>query len=675
MAESSTLSTRACIACRASKLGCDKSRPRCMRCLRMGWQCSYTLQKKVRHVSTEAAKKAPRVREIEDGRPTGEPKSGGTRTPQRRNRVPNACSRCRQSKLKCDKEHPCGRCLKANQGHDCRYVADPPSKAQSGTKLVRLYKQTFHSGFHWSVLVENIESLLKHHRWTGIHHSHPEQEQLFSSVENFLGGNPLSNATRRTLLSYMPPRGVAEMFIDHYLGVIEPSHQILHLPSFREEIATFWNRPSTMDDGWLALFFAVLALGCQLHRPARSVREDDDFEALPAQLFNAAQAFLKRTPFMIRPDLTGLRTLCLFVIYRQTRGAVCIESAALWPVTGLIVRLAITRGLHLTDSTQDTQTGAGDTSSRNRLWAAVILLDLRQALAAGMPVIPPSGNLLAEPLLRFGPGISGETATEPKDFVFPLIIYNYLPQIFKILELATSPQITLSYNLVVRYDQQIKALLNHFHNAFLSACAENPNTDLFQWTMTNIFIRRILLALHSQLYQEPNVITRYPVSYWSSLECSLAILSAQRDLWDADAHSDSSDFPPGRTPVIARLLQQDFFLAAITVCFNLVQTGSPLNSPESSQGCQVQARKTILELLGSCRDIWEREQDVSVCHGTAFSMIDSLLRIVNSTEVSEKDETMADEGFAGCMVDGGECEGFCLGEWGKACDFGNPLQL
>ncbi|KAJ5129932.1 uncharacterized protein N7515_005971 [Penicillium bovifimosum] len=51
-------------------------------------------------------------------------------------------------------------------------------------------------GFHWSVLVENIENLLKHHRWVGIHHQHVEQEQFFSSRENFFSSSgPLYNAT------------------------------------------------------------------------------------------------------------------------------------------------------------------------------------------------------------------------------------------------------------------------------------------------------------------------------------------------------------------------------------------------------------------------------------------------------------------------------------------------
>jgi Fungal specific transcription factor domain len=507
---------------------------------------------------------------------------------------------------------------------------------------------------------------LKHHRWIGIHHQHVEQEQLFSSMENFLSSSgPLSNATRRTMLSYIPPRDISDHFIELYLEVIEPSHQILHLPSFRDELGAFWDRPSTADDGWLALVFVLLALGCQLHNPPQPAGQGTDFIALPSRLFNAAQTFLQRTPFMIRPDMTSIRTLCLFVIFKQARGAVCIESAALWPVTGLIVRLAITMGLHRTDSAQYAPTGADSTSSRNKLWAAVALLDLRQTLAAGMPVIPPSGDLLTEPLFGIRPGLSG--ATEQKAFLFPLIIYNYLPQIFKILELATSPQISLSYSLVIKYDSQIKALLTHFHNSFLSACVENPNTDRFQWIMINVFIRRILLALHSQLYQELHVLTRYPVSYWSSLESSLSILSAQRDLWDTDTGRNTSplftsgDVPPGRTAFVARLFQQDFFLAAVTVCFHLVQAQSPLSSPKNCQKCQIRARRTILELLVSCRDIWERERDVSVCHGTAFGMIDSLLRIVEKDKKDERDGEME----AGVRLHGEGCVTFCLGQWGE----------
>ncbi|KAF9890388.1 hypothetical protein FE257_006056 [Aspergillus nanangensis] len=617
----------ACHFCRVSKVGCDKSRPRCMRCLRNGHDCHYDAptQSSNRHRRAPSTKKkkitidsAPQDQVQAQSQFEQRPTSAllTTKANQTRNRIPKACSPCRQSKVKCDRREPCGRCVKTDKEHECHYPAASPAgnEEQNPSKeCIPLWKQKFHTAIHWTVMVENIESLLNHHRWPERYGRHIEHNQLFSPMDNFFGYvGPLQNATRRTLLSYVPPRNVTDCFIEHYLNIIEPSYQLLHVPSFHEEVETFWEKPSTLDDGWLAQLFAILALGCQLHNASIPPGQHMDFEVLPERLYEAAQACLQRTAFMIRPEMASIRTLCLFVIIKQTKRLFCAESDALWPATGLVVRLAVIMGLHSTDPKQGTQSTV-PTSVRNALWAAVILLDLRQSLASGMPVIPPSSELIERPLHK-------TEADQPSDFPFPLMIYDNLPQIFKVLELATSPQITSSYDLVVTYDQQIRELLKHYHRQFLSV--EKTNDHSFQWTTVNVFFRRVLLALHSRLYQEPQASTQYPVAYWSSLDCSLALLSEQRGLWDYS----SSRAGAAMAPFFARLFRSEFFLAAITVCFYLVQAHSPLDSPNSPR-CHGEARRTVLELLTSCKDVWGVEKDASVCHSRAFGMIDSLLQI------------------------------------------------
>ncbi|KAL3478299.1 hypothetical protein BJX99DRAFT_256624 [Aspergillus californicus] len=641
-------STTACESCRASKLGCDKARPSCMRCLRKGRLCNYPSRSSVRD---RPERHRPFVAESSPTRVPALPQKrqhSPRRPPQKRNRVPKACSRCRQLKVKCDRQEPCGRCRRAYKGQGCIYPEGslPVNEGRLKKDAIPLYKQTFHSGFHWSVLVENIDSLLKHRRWPGNHQDHAEQERQFSSIHNFFGySGPLVNATRRALLSKLPPRALADLFVQHYLDVIEPSHQILHVQTFKTEVEAFWDRPSTADDGWLAQFFAVMSLGCQLYSTSQPP------QIIPSHLFDAAQVFLQRTPFMIRPDLSSIRTLCLFVIFRQTKGMLCIESAALWPATGLILRLAVVMGLH--SSHRSHSTTPGTTSSiavRNTLWAAVILLDLRQSLAAGMPVIPPSRDLISEPLFGLDWTHQADNSRE-----FPILVYHTLPHIFRILELATSPDITLSYDRVATYDRQIRALLKRYHEYSLSDNNPSSTGSSPQWTMAKVFFRRVLLALHSRLYQEPQASSRYPVSYWSSLDCSLALLSEQRDLWDTRCNQTA------RAPFFARLFQHEFFLAATTVCFHLVQSQSPLVLPGSHE-CQGQARRTILDLLASCRDIWRRENGASVCHTSAFEMIDSLLEILEGS----------DDGFSDgkASVESGQClsgQCSCSGQDGEVC--------
>ncbi len=501
---------------------------------------------------------------------------------------------------------------------------------------------------------------------------------MFSSVDNIFGNiGPLSNAPRRTLLSYIPPRDVAESLIAHYLDSVEPFHQIIHLPTFEEELEVFWSKPGTVGDGWLAQLFAMLALGCQLHCISASANSND-MGISPDRLFEAAQACLQRTPFMIRPQLTSIRALCLFVIFKQTKVMMtCVECDALWPATGLIVRHAVLLGLHSTDSAQHPQSKSSETTTiRNRLWAAVILLDLRQSLAAGMPIIPPSRDLIAEPLFTIH---EQNPAADSKDLAFPLVLYDILPQVFRILELATSPQVTLAYSQVASYDRQIRALLKYYETSFLAPDHEqehghkqdvNVNANArFQWTMTNVFFRRVLLALHSRLYQEPNAPTRYPVSYWSSLECSIVLLSAQRELWDTSSSSSPSpsvsNLGAKTAAFFARLFIQDFFLAVVTICFHLVQEQehSPLVSVTGGNGlwCEGHARRTILELLRSCRDIWGLEKGTSVCHGRSFRMIDSMVRFLEESGSGSGSGSGLGSKGSGSVCEDGEDDGVGLG--------------
>ncbi|RAL17417.1 Zn(II)2Cys6 transcription factor [Aspergillus homomorphus CBS 101889] len=642
----------ACDTCRASKVRCDKTRPRCIRCLRMGNCCNYA-ETRASHRAHASHQNKPAVPGQSPFPRRNKPDNSisqfqPARGPMRRNRVPKACLRCRQSKVKCDRQEPCGRCLKADRELECSYPTGSmlTDKNPDATRqVIPLYKQTFHSGHHWSILVENIESLLKHHRWPGNHHEqHMEQENLYSSMGNFFGSmSPLHNATRRALLSHIPPRDVADSFVEHYLKIIEPSHQILHVPTFLSEAERFWDKPSALSDGWLAQFLAILALGCHLVNVSSGRSDMNDSGILPSQLLDAAQACLQRTGFMIHPDLASIRALCLFVIFRQTKGVVCIESAALWPATGLIVRLAVMMGLHSTAPLHNSHGRRSpiDADIRNTLWASVILLDLRQSLAAGMPVMSPSRDLLSEPLFSIDHALLG-VADRPEGLLFPQLIYDTLPHIFKILELATSAQVTLAYSLVATYDRQIRALLKDYQKPFLSvhkSDIDTFDTKRFQWTMIDVFFRRVLLALHSRLYQEPQASTRYPVSYWSSLECSLALLSQQRELWDTVSASSSSGSTTAVTAAFfyARLFQQEFFLAAVTVCFHLVQTQAPfVSSADNSPKCQRQARHTILDLLHSCKEIWGNEKETSICHSRSFEMIGTLLAIVEDDAQPEE---------------------------------------
>ncbi|EKX39723.1 hypothetical protein GUITHDRAFT_114220 [Guillardia theta CCMP2712] len=81
-------SSKACLSCQLKKVRCGEARP-CARCFRTGSVCYE-----------------------EGGLPLGVDLQGYQR---RREQVTQACERCRRSRLKCDPERPCGRCVRSGQ--------------------------------------------------------------------------------------------------------------------------------------------------------------------------------------------------------------------------------------------------------------------------------------------------------------------------------------------------------------------------------------------------------------------------------------------------------------------------------------------------------------------------------------------------------------------------------
>lgn len=73
---------------------------------------------------------------------TGSSLSSSDPSRQKRSRALLSCGPCRFSKLKCDREAPCGQCLKRERPDQCQYAPRPekrkPSKKNMGARLKRL---------------------------------------------------------------------------------------------------------------------------------------------------------------------------------------------------------------------------------------------------------------------------------------------------------------------------------------------------------------------------------------------------------------------------------------------------------------------------------------------------------------------------------------------------------
>lgn len=168
----------------------------------------------------------------------------------------------------------------------------------------------------------------------------------------------------------------------------------------------------------------------------------------------------------------------------------------------------------------------------------------------------------------------------------------------------------MAYADVLRHHAQLCDLMAHAQRV----CA----ADLQRITV-DIFLRRCLMVLHRPFALHPDGPALFPESYWSSLECSLALLVHYRELWCTEARL--------RLDLVGRAFVLDFFSATLTTCVHMLREDAPLSGAAAS-GCRIPPRQLILYTLRSCVDIWSGEQEKSVCWRTGYHLLRAILALL-----------------------------------------------
>ncbi|KAL2835831.1 hypothetical protein BJY01DRAFT_252337 [Aspergillus pseudoustus] len=651
---------RACERCRALKVRCDTQRPTCGRCSKTGAGCAFppeAVPQEEDAMTGDAGQElafnvlalSPPRQDDDDAFPFTCPAAFGpsqcVQCPtQKRVRIPISCARCRRLKVRCDRSHPCSRCIRAKSA--CTYSRKEGTPHSSETSDVQFdpatriaqWNEKFRSDAHWIRLAFEIKESLTSSYAEPLHHHHGRSDHTFPperprAVVDYPFGEQDSKP-RSVLLSYLPSRGVAEILINRYMETIENTHHFLHIPTFLHEVARFWKKPEEASDSWLAMFTALLYLGCEVSQSV-SADADETMTVTSAQLIEASRGFLHRTSFMVYPDLDTIRTLCLIVVAKQTSHMSCEAMDSAWCLTGLITRLGLVLGLHSPTPPRDRPESL-QTHMRRILWANIAYLDLRQSFLIGMPLsisplsmaTSPPGNVRYNTIMSLSNEIPVPSAIlERTESTFHVLLSHAFPLASKLIDITHNLDQTGAYEMVVNATTEAKHLLKQAASLLrktqsVGTARSSLHSDDLEAIMFDLLFRGLLLSAHRRFARDELAPILYPVSYWTSLDCALAILVHQRELWE-DRGGNST-----LTRSFARLFWPDFLSAALTLSSYLLQ-GDSLDPPGC---CASHARTTIQEALISCRDIWLLAKDKNVCHSRSFMLIDRVVAVLNGMD-------------------------------------------
>jgi hypothetical protein len=346
---------------------------------------------------------------------------------------------------------------------------------------------------------------------------------------------PIPDTT--VLLSLLPPKPVVDELLHLYLLYIESTHRVIHIPSFRNELADLWARrdnPDMISAAFVAQLLLMLASAAGFFEAERP--PEIAVSAIVRQLrvvdwIRYSEKWLDNSNIK-RPDLTLLRIHCLLIIAKNNQG---LKRSRTWLTTGMLVKLAMLAGYHR-DPDHIPNITPYNKEMRRRIWATIIELDLQIALDRGMPPSLQPTDFDTGPPLNIDDHEIHESTTEmPRsrrpqevtDSTFQVLLAQSLPLRLKICCLMNSPVVSCSYEDV----QKLEWELSRFQASLPSwPAAPDPlmNHKLILWNaLLETKLGQALLAIHTPFALESNDDPLFEPSSRARLESATVILSRQ----------------------------------------------------------------------------------------------------------------------------------------------------
>lgn len=630
---------KSCNRCRDHKVRCDRSKPCCGRCRQTKVLCSFQSIPSPSATLSLSDNADDSLRDelspgalfggllVDSHEVSTSPDAFDSRDDvayqpkvkrKRRQRACLSCMRCHRLKVKCDKKEPCTRCRQSGFGSHCEYthrVDESPAQHESGfgnlkgddrhlSVTTSSWLCRMRGASHWRDLLDKIESSDQRlARSTVKRHMKSLAEDVSQNLIlpinfpfNSAGAVKYSTMTAACNLIRRHKQDCSR-YVNKYLQAFHHVHPILDPAELHEQIAAFWDEGKSDKVSWLAQFCMVLGLGCFAETYNSEVS---------LQFCLAGEACLAQSAFMVRPTVACIRAMCLMVLAKLISNGTCWSLDSCWTLVGFLLRQAACLGLHRQHAphSKTTSSSIATWHDGQTLWSTILYFGIQTSIVSGMP------SFLRPDEVIFGsdayPWVDG--TLNDSERMWQTAVRASAPLILEISGRVNSDNDHPSYRETVDYNARVRQLMTAL-DGYSVPRALRITLDLHY--------RRVLLILHRKYALEADGPYAYAVSYWGSLECSLALLVHQREMMaDKERASDGMY-------LLSRCFMLDFFGAALTASIHLLRDDAPL-----ADGASIPPRETIFNTLEACRDIWSHEKRRSACFFSAFSLLTDIVAVL-----------------------------------------------
>lgn len=318
----------------------------------------------------------------------------------RRKRRPVNCEECRRSKLRCDRQHPCGACRRRRREASCSYETSsgapvstkPHRTARASTALNNRVedhpapplRQPSASASSLQPELSASETSQTHldTYWETVLERPVSEDDAQHTILSPLSIGPRMSV--QEIVESLPPKPCCDYLVSQFFKHISALFPILHGPTFQKQYTAFMQRRCDVDLSWLALLFCLCSLALN------TIDESDPrltglLSQLPMEptqagvtvsvsrrLLRTTMVCLLQDEFFIRHKLSTFEAL-LMVVYNLSHNESVHQG---WALLGMALNI----GIALRCNIDHNDISPIETERRRRCWAGLLTLHTYQGM-------------------------------------------------------------------------------------------------------------------------------------------------------------------------------------------------------------------------------------------------------------------------------------------------------
>ncbi|ORY56139.1 uncharacterized protein BCR38DRAFT_478908 [Pseudomassariella vexata] len=389
---------------------------------------------------------------------------------------------------------------------------------------------------------------------------------------------------QKRMADILPKKSVCDQLIQVFLGGSETAlYRTLHIPTFREQYDTYWEGHMPADS-FLPQLLSILCIGYRFIGLGKGLYPDRDGIHLPTACA------------LVRHWLDGLRgkqliefgTLQTEVLLLMAQRMINPKFQESWTRLGLVVRMAMSMGLHRDPSEFPQKVSPFWSELRRRIWYTLMELDLQMSMQCNMPACVRDGDYTTRPPQNLDdddldPDLhelpDGKSIDQPTDSQIQVYSASTLAYRFRAVDLINRIDSLTDFQEVLDCGNALERSFEDLRFILPRTPPENPADANRQWrirTILDMTCRRTQLMLYRPFALSTPDAPHYILTAY--LRSSVILLSYPDDL-DTNAATYWHIWH-----MHYLILKQDILQAAFSVCYYIKHAAAKdsLPSPASS---------------------------------------------------------------------------------------------